>query len=118
MHRWWGASADSEKQNSERDQRAARRVIKSLDLNPNPLSDDEFVECDTSINNTSIFNVDGADDADSENSLYLSEDDEVPVMDAAAIAAQKALPFEDASYPDDDEAWKKELKLKFDKSDV
>ena len=118
MHRWWGSSADSEKQNSERDQRAARRVIKSLDLNPNPLSDDEFVECNTSINNKSIFNVDGADDAESENSLYLSEDDEIPVMDAAAIAAQKALPFEDASYPDDDEAWKKELKLKFDKSDV
>ena len=65
MHRWWGSSNDSAKQASERDQRAARRTINNLNLNPLSSDDEEdYLECDTSIQNTSIFNVDGADDLD------------------------------------------------------
>ena len=65
MNRWWGSKSDSNQQASARDQRAARRIVNTLDLR---LSDDEeldFQDCDTSINNISIFsNVDGADDID------------------------------------------------------
>ena len=115
MNRWWGSTADSAKQSSERTQRAARRTINSLNLNP--LSDeDEFLDCNTSINNTSIFGVDGADDASSVNS-----EEEVPgamPLTAAELAAEKAKPVDTTDYPDDADAWKKDLKLKFDKNDV
>ena len=116
MNRWWGSKADSAKQSSERDQRAARRTVNNLDLH---LSEDEndFEDCNTSFRNTSIFSLDGADDAD------LDLDDSVQsaasVMSTPAeIAAQRALPFEDQDFDDDAEAWKKELKLKFDPHDV
>ena len=60
MNRWWGSSAESSKQTSERDQRAAngnqRAVHQTLSqLNLNPLSsDEEYKDCDTSIHNTFI----------------------------------------------------------------
>ena len=102
MHKWWGSSQDSATQASERDQRAARRTIKNLNLNP--LSDDdEFEDCDTSISNTSIFNqLDGPDDTEPE-----------PVMPAAA-----PVPFDMEDKEDDADAWKKDLKLKFQPHDV
>ena len=111
MNRWWGSKADSDKQSSERDQRAARRRISELNLN---LSEDEedFKDCDTSINNTSIWNLDGQVDEDV--SSVASDLD----MDAAELARQKALPVEDSDFENDPKAWEKELKLKFDKNDV
>ena len=115
MNRWWGSKSDSQQQASQRDQRAARRTISQLNLNP--LSDedeDNFEDCNTSINNTSIFaNLDGQADSDSE------EDSQVPEaimpLTPAELAAQKALPFEDSDYPDHEDAWQKEIKIKFDK---
>ena len=112
MNRWWGSKEDSDKQTSERSQRAARRTIRDLTL---VLSDDdEFEDCNTSIQNRSLFNLDGQVDSES------SEEDtpDNPIMDADAIAAQRALPVQDSSFPDDAEAWKKEIKLKFNNQDV
>ena len=58
------------------------------------------------------------EDANNSFSANLNVDGESDVMDAATIAAERAKPFDKRSLPDDAEAWKKELKLKFDKNDV
>ena len=119
MNRWWGTSDDSSKQASDRNSRAARRTINQLQLR---LSDDEeFEDCETSINNTSIFNLDGQVDPESEDSRASSPSrPSTPNMplSAAELAAEKAKPFEDSSYPDDADAWKKEIKHKFDRHDI
>ena len=108
MNRWWGSSSDSEKQASERNQRAARRIINTLpELSD---SEDDFNDCETSINNKSIYQLDGNE---SEDSSIVDE-----MSDAAELARQRALPVAQADFPDDSEAWKKEIKLKFDQSDV
>ena len=120
MNRWWGSTDDSSKQAASRDQRAANRDQRSArqtlqELNLNPFSDDEFEDCNTSIKNTSLFNLDGQADNDSVSSDNHSRPPSPAVtmaMDAAAIAEQKALPIQDSSYPDDADAWKKELKVK------
>ena len=110
MFRWPGSKADSDKQSSERDQRAARRTISSLNLNP--LSEDEeYQDCDTSFNNSNIFTVDGAAD-------QISDEEDNMSLSPAELAAEKAKPVDIANFPDDPEAWKKELKLKFDANDV
>ena len=119
MNRWWGSKSESDQQASARSQRAARRSINKLDLH---LSDDEeYKECDTSFNNTSIFSVDGAND-NFEDSLSDDPSAEPSTMSQAEIAAelarQRALPVEDADFENDPESWKKELKLKFDPSDI
>ena len=118
MNRWWGSSSDSQQQSAERDQRAARRKITSLNLNPLSDNDDEFQDCNTSIGNTSIFNA-NLDGADSVPVSDESEDetDNMP-LSAAELAVEKAKPVESADFPDDPEAWKKDLKLKFDKNDA
>ena len=116
MNRWWGSSSDSERQSSERDQRAAKRYIKNLDLNPLSEDEDNFQDCDLSINNTSIFGgVDGNDDLDEDPVVSANQSG---AMNAQQLAAEKAKPVEEASYPDDDDAWKKEKRVKFDKNDV
>ena len=105
MNRWWGNQEDSDRQTSERNSRAARRIISQQPV----LSSDEepFLDADTSIHDLSgVANLDGADD--------IPEDD----MNAAELARQKALPFEDADYENDPESWKKELKIKFDMHEV
>ena len=112
MFRWLGDKSESDKQSSERNQRAARRTLSQLNLNP--LSDDEFQDCDTSFNNSNLFTVDGAND---ENLSGEESEDEMP-LSAAELAAEKAKPVDTANFPDDPEAWKKELKLKFDANDV
>ena len=65
---------------------------------------------------TSIFNLDGADDdielSDSEHTSNMA------ALSAAQLAAEKAKSFQDANFPDDDEAWKKDLKIKFQQHDV
>ena len=103
MNRWYGSNADSEKQSSERDRRAARRYIAS---NIASSEDEEFKECDTSLTFNPQLNLDG----DTSAAMTAAE--------AAALAAQRALPVEDADFPDDSEAWKKEIKIKFDQCDV
>ena len=102
MFRWQG---DSEKQKAERNQRQAKRFIRQL---PTSESDDEFQDCDTSLSKS--LNLDGNDDTES------LEDEG---MDAAQVlAAEKRKPVEIANFPDDDDAWKKEIKLKFNNQDV
>ena len=117
MHRWFGSSKDSEEQASQRDQRAARRYISTI---PQVSDSDEYEDCDTSLNNRSIFGLDGADDTEvSDVEPTDAVDDSAAMsMSAAQIAAEKAKPFEDSSFPDDDKAWQKEETLKFDPSDV
>ena len=105
---WWpGNSEDSARQSSERNQRSARRAIRNL---PVINSDsDEYEDANSSINIlTGNLNLDGHADSDEET------------MDAAAreLARQKALPVEEANYEDDSDAWKKEIKNKFDISDI
>ena len=112
MHRWPGSSEDSSNQKSERNQRAARRTIKTLNLNPLSSEDEEvFQDCDTSFS----LNVDG-------------EPGDVPLVEpdmnanqqaaAAALAAEKRKPVQDADFDDDSDAWKKEIKVKFNPHDV
>ena len=94
MFRWTGDQNKSEEQIQSRNQRAARRYIQSIPSSPSD-SEDHFSDCDTSFSRA--LNLDGDDDSS---------------MDAAALAAEKAKPFEDANFPDDPEAWKKEIKIK------
>ena len=110
MFRWTGNKDDSEKQAADRSSRAARRTIASLPI-PVLSSDEEveFNDCETSFAGAGIPNLDGNDDE--------------PEMDAAQRAAaelqrQRALPIEDANYESHEDAWKKEVKLKFDLNDV
>ena len=114
MNRWWGSQKDSESQSAERSQRAARRTLR--DLNLNPLSDEDeelvFEDCDTSFRESNIFNLDGNDEIEDLEEIIPG------TMNAAQIAAQKLLPFQDSSFPDDDDAWKKELRIKFEIHDV
>ena len=111
MFRWPGSKSESDKQASERSQRAARRTITSLNLNPCS-SDEEFKDCDTSFNNSNIFTLDGAEELSDE------EETDIMALTAAELAAEKAKPVDTANFPDDADAWKKELKLKFDANDV
>ena len=121
MNRWWGNQDDSARQSGERDQRAARRTINSLPLVTSD-SDEEnnFQDAEFSFNTS--LNLDGAPgDQPSRppSSHSSSSSSSSPVaMNAAQLAAEKAKPVKDANFPDDDEAWKKELKLKFDRHDV
>ena len=110
MNRWWGSATDSQKQAAERSQRQARRTISQLPL---VLSSDEdnFEDCDTSIADAPIFNLDGQADTESVAS-------DLSDMDAAELARQRALPFEEADFENDPEAWKKEVKIKYDPRDV
>ena len=90
MNRWWGSSNDSQRQSAERSQRAARRTINNLDLH---LSDEEeYLECDTSVHNRSIFSLDGAaDELESDTVGSDSEGAAMPLSEAQ-LAAEKAKP--------------------------
>ena len=114
MNRWWGGRDDSERQANERNQRSARRTIAQLPL-PVLSSDDdaEFADCDTS----GLFGgVDGADDLDDSSSSV--SDMNAAQAAAAELLRQQNLPVEEADYDNDSEAWKKEIKVKFDPNDV
>ena len=100
MNRWWGNATDSQKQAASRDdraasrsQRSARDTLRNLHL---ALSSDEddFRDCDTSIHNASIFNLDGQGDTESISS-------DADMADAAELARQRALPVEDADFEND-----------------
>ena len=47
MNRWWGNSADAERQAGERSSRAARRTISSLPVVQSD-SEEDYLDCDTS----------------------------------------------------------------------
>ena len=104
MNRWLGSAADSANQATARDRRAAQRYIQNL---PPVFSDneDDFLECETSFSN---LNVDG-------------EGGDMAPTDAEREQhrlRELTKPFDLQNFDDDSEAWKKELKIKFDENDV
>ena len=108
MNRWFGSAADSQQQASERDRRAARRTIAGLSHLVLSDSEDDFNDCNTTLGHQ----VDGQDDES------VVEESEAMTSAAAELARQKALPVDEANYANDEDAWKKEIKLKFDQGDV
>ena len=110
MNRWWGNQADSSRQASERDQRAARRTIASLNINPTS-DEEEFADCETSIN-LSNLNLDGNGDIDSTNNSVVEEGE------TSSATMPDEVPFDMENKDDDAEAWKKDIKVKFDRHDV
>ena len=111
MNRWSGSKEDSDRQQGERNQRAARRYLSSnavIDISLND-SEIEFLDCEE----TPLINVDGADE--------VSDEDDSMATEAAAAAAHRAAellkPFEDQNFPDDEDAWKKTLSFKFNRND-
>ena len=108
MNRWPFSSEASKQQASERDQRAARKTLREQQLLQKVLSDsddeDNFKDAEYSF--SAGLNLDG------------EPEDEIAEMDAAALAAERQKPFDGRNLPDDDEAWKKEIKIKFDINDV
>ena len=120
MNRWWGNKQDSANQAAERSQRAARRTIRELNLNV--LSDeDDFQDANSTLDNVAFANL-NLDGGHSQASSVVGSDEEVdsvnmPLTDAQ-LAVERAKTVQEANYPDDSEAWKKELKLKFDRHDV
>ena len=121
MNRWWGTSADSDRQIGERSARAARRTISKLPVVVSSEDDDDnFQDCDTSglglgLDNLNL-NIDGEPGDIDETSSSSSTMSQAEL--AAELQRQKNLPVEDADYVNDDDAWKKELKIKFDRHDV
>ena len=102
MNRWWGNANDSDRQQSERNQRAARRYIQS---NIIASDEDEFADANSSLTLDPVLNLDG--DAIDMNAAEA----------AAELARQRALPVAESNFADDEDAWKKEIKIKFD-SDI
>ena len=106
MNRWFGSAQDSADQASARDRRAAQRFIKTIPKVASASEDEEdFKEANTSF--TPALNVDG-------ESEERSADQSVAAMAPDPVV----IPFQDADAADDAEAWKKELKLKFEPHDV
>ena len=115
MSQYRGSSLTREEQSAERGQRAARRTINQQNLIYNPVTDDfeyedDFKDCETSFNTS--LNLDGAPGDSSETQSSASTMTDATARAAAALAAEKAKPFEESNFPDDDDAWKKELKIK------
>ena len=78
---WWpGSKADSERQASDRNSRAARRTIATLPQVTLSSDEDDFKDCDTSL----LFATDGANDPD-------SDDDNMSTVAAAELARQYIL---------------------------
>ena len=105
MFRWRGDQQQSDSQSADRQQRAARRTIKKLDLEL-VLSDEEpFLDANTSLSTN--LNLDGepADESTSSETSAIMPDNN-PVL------------FEDANADDDAEAWKKDLKIQWNQHDV
>ena len=71
MNRWWGNATDSQKQAASRDDRAASRNQRSAQGTLRDLrlalsyDEDDFRDCDTSLNKSSIFALDGQADTES-----------------------------------------------------
>ena len=111
MHRWFGDASRSDQQASERNQRAARRTLKEQKLSYTSASEEDeenFLDANNSL--SLPLNVDGGADSDFDSGSNTMAD----AAAAAELARQRALPVEDADFADDAEAWKKEIKTKFD----
>ena len=102
-HRWPGTAADSAHQASARNSRAAKRFINNIPQLVLSDTDEEFIECDSSF---SHLNLDGAGSTDM-----------APTADELR-AIELAKPFDEQNMADDDEAWKKEIRIKFDLTDI
>ena len=111
MNRWWGSQSDSIAQSADRDSRAARRTIARQQTINSDSDENDFADCNTSFNRS--LNLDGEPGESADLTMNANEQ-----AARAALAAEKAKPVEDADYADDEDAWKKEVKLKFDQSDV
>ena len=103
---WFGTPASSASQAADRNQRAARRAISQLQQVTSD-SDDDFRDANTSF--SAKLNLDG-DAEDLDQSIMTAE--------AAALAAEMAKPLDKRNYADDPEAWKKDIKIKFEIHDV
>ena len=128
MNRWWGDSSASAKQASERDQRAARRVIARLPTvaqSGDPLSDDNevFDDCNQSF---SALNLDGNGDletASTSSSSGAGAPGGAAAPGGVPAVVEPDLPIMAATFDTEDkendsEAWKKEVKIKFQPHDV
>ena len=113
MHRWFGSSSDSDKQASERDARAARRIIASQpELHLSEDEPDDFEDCNTSVANVSIFQGDGADDEDLDSASIPDYEPQTPP------AIMPPVPFDMENKENDEDSWKKEVKIPFEPHDV
>ena len=111
MHRWTGSSEDSLKQAADRSARAARRTISSFPTLVLSDSDEDFADCETSLINASIGQVDG-------NESEADEMVDAAQAAAAELARQRALPVDQADFENDSESWKKEIKIKFNRQEI
>ena len=95
------------RQQSERNQRSARRYIANniANLNASVASEDDFQDCEEE-DSTPFPNLDGLDD--------ISEVGGEPGPSSSATMPN-ALPFDETDTEDDKEAWKKSISLRFDR---
>ena len=117
MNRWFGTKEDSDRQASARNARAARRTIASLPELRLSSDEDDFNDCESSF--TTSLNLDGQvdDETDSQPSTSAaSQPAASPVVPAATMP--DPTPFDKEDKANDAEAWKKEIKTKFDVRDV
>ena len=97
MFRWSGSKELAEQQSSERQQRSARRYIRSLPTLDTSV--DEFHDCDEA---GQVANLDGNDSG--------GEGDPDPSVMAPPI------PFDQQNAADDENAWKKTVDIVFQTS--
>ena len=88
MHHWFGTKQDSERQTSERNSRAARRIIREQLTIPTN-QEDSFYDAETSIN----LNLDGGGSVASSTSSA-----------ASSRASSPAMPDEPVTFHDQNEA--------------
>ena len=110
MNRWWGSSQDADDQRSSRNQRAARRYIRSNIISS---EEEEFDDANSSLAFDPNINLDGETAG-----MAPTEDERQAEAARIELARQKRLPVAEADFDDDDDAWKKEIKIKFDMTDV
>ena len=100
MNRWFGTQQDSDRQASQRSNRAARRAINKLDLHLVLSDDDNFEDANTSF--STHLNIDGEPGEEGAEDSSSSSSSSTPVVAPVAMAA-----FEDANAEDHEKAWEK-----------
>ena len=104
MFRWTGTKEVAEQQAADRQQRSARRFLRSLPtLDSSP--DTSFHDCGDDASGQ-IANLDGNDSASEEND------------EAGGNAMAPPTPFDQKNEADDENAWKKTVDVVFQKHDV
>ena len=81
MHRWFGSKEDSDRQQSERSQRQARRYIRQNIIASS--EEEDFAECNTSLSVS--LNLDGNGDEDESVDMNAAEQARL-----AALAVERA----------------------------